>query len=43
MANLDARYADGDSLWSLQQHGYVSKALSTHVVVVREYVEDVGM
>ena len=35
MANLDARYADGDSLWSLQQHGYVPKALSTHVMVVR--------
>ena len=36
MANHDARYADGDSLWSLQQHGYVPKGLSTHVMVVRE-------
>ena len=43
MANLEARYADGDSLWSLQQHGYVPKALSTRVMVVREYVEYVGM
>ena len=37
MANLEASYADGDSLWSLQQHGYVPKALSTHLMVVREY------
>ena len=36
MANLDASYADGDSLWSLQQHGYVPKALSTHLMVVCE-------
>ena len=46
MANLEASYADGDSLWSLQQHGYVPKALSTHLMVVRAcgfmwYVEDV--
>ena len=33
MANLDARYADGDSLWSLQQHGNVSKALSTYLMM----------
>ena len=36
MANLEARHADGDSLWSLQQHGYVPKGLSTHLTVVRE-------
>ena len=41
MANLEARHADGDSLWSLQQHGYVPKGLSTHVMVAREYIEDV--
>ena len=33
MANLEARHADGDS-WSLQQHGYVPKALSTHFMRV---------
>ena len=27
MANLETGYADGDNLWSLQQHGYVAKAL----------------
>ena len=29
MANLETGYADGDNLWSLQQHGYVPKGLST--------------
>ena len=34
MANLETGYADGDNLWSLQQHGYVAKALVKNVMVV---------